>query len=340
MTIRVLILNLSLGARNARHKSNLVDLIAALIERVEPVIVLAQEAGRVLPLAGDASSQLRDLSHYNPAFTKDYLGQVAERLKANFHLLFSPSVLQHPAKKQRTGVAPAEIWGQGNCIFLSRKSPWQAQDLWTGADMACAFVEEIQLPRPKGNYFYLGSRSSEPRVVQLIRVKFGNLHAVFGNIHLTTTDGEREGNDEIDQQARSLRASQIDEVIAAAKAHRDYTTQHIVTAQGQPDILYFLGGDFNEVHQRLTAHAGLSTAFVPLVMGPTRPGNRPSVDNAFIDTAHKSLATSTKILVNSATWHSASHPEYDTSNDDIVSEMVGNGMDHWPIVIELKIPEA
>jgi len=325
MKLKILILNLSLGTRKTVNKNSLVNHIVKLLSNIKPDIVLAQEAARALPLNQHIRSQLLDLSKVTSRYPKDYLGIIADRLRSDYELIFSPSILQHPDKRKRTGVNPDEVWGQGNCIIISQKLITETLDFWEGNNLVYPIVEELYLPRQKDNYIYLGSRSSEPRIVQLLRLKLNKKQFVFVNIHLTTLRGERSGYSKIDQQAQYLRKEQISEIIHTYKVVKEHSNK--LTKKKSDDITFFLGGDFNELRKKLNDHSGLLTQFKMLIDGSTRPGGRYSVDNAFIDIAHESMVAGIKIF----------ETDDQSSYNDLLLTMIDNGMDHWPILVELDI---
>ncbi len=339
-SFKMMVANLSLGARRADRKANLVRLIAELIMRETPDILLAQEGGRILPLFGSAGAVMRDFSRFEAGHSKDYLGQIGHLLNSEYALVFSPSILNHPAKKSRTGVSSSEIWGQGNCIFISRRIAPCLVDFWGGHPVASPLVEEIQLPRLPKHCLYAGSRNSEQRIVQVIRLCIANQDIVLFNLHLTTMDGEREKNiaidKTIDKTAQKLRAKQITEVIAAITLHQNLA-KNTEGSSGLKDTIYVAAGDFNETLAKVLSHEAAGSLLKALVLGSTRPHPKLSVDNVLVDNAHKAVFDKVRILVTKKQDRIQSHPQNDVSHKDLLKKMVDNGVDHWPIVLESSI---
>ncbi|MEM7392095.1 MAG: hypothetical protein AAF492_07065 [Verrucomicrobiota bacterium] len=293
-TLSVLVANLSLGAGKAHDRMALARLWSELIADIRPEIVLTQEAGR-------------GLSYHTTESDHDYLGRITTALEKDYRVVFSPAVLLHPAKRARMQFGEGEVWSQGLCLFLSTSADLQHLDLWTRSPLAHPMVDEMHLPRPAGSYLYQGDRSSEPRLVQVMRCRLFDEEILFVNVHLTTLKGERENHPEIDREAEELRGLQLAEIEGAVKA------------LAGPETLVLIAGDFNAGREELLRHS-LTAALAPLVDGKTRPAGRISVDNILLSRDHRFRQVRVSIL-----------------DDRRMSPLIECGADHYPLLVELKV---
>jgi len=198
---------------------------------------------------------------------------ILKEIFSGYDCFFFPAVTSHknphPGKWNRyieggavENYIPAYIdiqQGYGICIrkgVSSRKLwvPWpDPKDVPEDADKAGPYCTSCFEPVHITTGLYLGNRDTEPRMVIMGRAKLESdgrsRYLNYLNIHLSTLNGEREGNVRLNRHATTSRLQQVELILDLdniVSAYQETTNYRMPggTEQGERDI-WVIGGDFN-----------------------------------------------------------------------------------------------
>lgn len=341
MSFRILSANLSAGSRKVEI-GNLVDGYSNLIAACAPDLLLMQEAARELPVRGWAGAVMRNLGSGVVGDQRDLLGQLAGRGE-EYQFFFAPAIQSnrdsHPEKWQSLGVALEKVRAQG-CALAVRKERVTLLDFWTGQPNP--FAEPIELTLPSADEesisIYSGTRDSEPRIAQGLRLLCDGRDWVVWNVHGITISNEREGYPTVDAEAVSLRARQLKFLVRSYEQCRNV----------HRDARWVIGGDFNASPRELESQRDISGIFANAFLGPSRP-NGSQVDTILLEAKYfphigEERSSKTKILITSkyaAVLPPAPNPPggqlsaMETGWGKYIEELLDQGVDHFPLLLEL-----
>jgi hypothetical protein len=197
--------------------------------------------------------------------------KILSEIFSGYDCFFFPAVTSHnnphPGKWNRyikggevENYIPAYIdvqQGYGICVHkgVSSRKLWvpyaSSADIPEHADSADPNCVSCFEPVHISTGLYLGSRDTEPRMVIMGRAKLESdgksRYLNYLNVHLSTLNGERQGNVRLNRNAGASRLRQVEQILDnIVSAYQETTAYRIPQSYDQEKRdIWIIGGDFN-----------------------------------------------------------------------------------------------